>query len=236
MDIVKRRGTTRRRGARSVGAGSRHHGALDLPLSLALLRVVLVEVSDELFAIPTAAIRRIFRFAPRTPRHEAGTAVEVGDDGTPLIALSALLQIAPAAIAESHQSVVIVEAGDGRFGLIVDAVQEEQELVFKELRGPLRSQLTFAGAALLGNGDIVPILDIQALFELAAQSPAGPAVVAAIEPRAAAVRRAKCSLSKTRWWPASFRKAFCSRAGYEADLAHDGAEALEMLQRRSGTW
>ena len=150
---------------------------LDLPLSLALLRVVLVEAGDELFALPTAAVRRIFRLPPSAlPLHQPRTVVEVGEDGIPLVALSALLQIPPAASVESHRTVLVAEAGDSRFGLIVDAVHEEQELVFKELRGPLRSQRTFAGAALLGNGDIVPILEVQALFELAAQSPAGPAV------------------------------------------------------------
>ncbi len=205
---------------------------LDLPLSLALLRVVLVEAGDELFALPTAAVRRIFRLPPSAlPRHQPGTVVEVGDDGIPLIALSALLQIPPAASVESHQTVVVAEAGDSRFGLIVDAVHEEQELVFKELRGPLRSQRTFAGAALLGNGDIVPILEVQALFELAAQSPAGPAV-AAIEPRAAAVRRCKVLLADDSLVAGELQKNILLAAGYETDLAHDGAEAFEMLHQK----
>ena len=65
--------------------------------------------------------------------------------------------------------VIVAEGSDGRFGILVDAVHEEQELVFKELRGPLRNQKTFTGAALLGNGDIVPILDVNALFELASR-------------------------------------------------------------------
>jgi len=204
---------------------------LDLPLSLALLRVVLVETGEELFALPTASVRRIFRLAPRAPGHQPGSAVEVGDDGTPLIALSVLLQIPPAAIVESRPTVVVLEAGDSRFGLIVDAVQEEQELVFKELRGPLRSQRTFAGAALLGNGDIVPILDVQAVFELAAQSPAGPAV-AAIEPRAAAVRRCKVLLADDSLVAGELQKNILLAAGYETDLAHDGAEAFEMLHQK----
>jgi two-component system chemotaxis sensor kinase CheA len=202
---------------------------LDLPLSLALLRVVLVEAGDELFALPTAAVRRIFRRA--VPRHQPGTVVEVGDDGIPLIALSALLQIPPAASAGSHQTVLVAETGDSRFGLIVDAVHEEQELVFKELRGPLRSQRTFAGAALLGNGDIVPILEVQALFELAAQSPTGPAV-AAIEPRPAAVRRCKVLLADDSLVAGELQKNILLAAGYETDLAHDGAEAFEMLHQK----
>jgi two-component system chemotaxis sensor kinase CheA len=204
---------------------------LDLPLSLALLRVVLVEAGDEIFALPTAAVRRILRIAPsELPRHQQATIAEIGGESIPLMALSALLQLPPAAIMESHQTVLVTEAGDGRFGLIVDAVHEEQELVFKELRGPLRSQRTFAGAALLGNGDIVPILEVQALFELAAQSPAAPAV-AAIGPRAA-VRRCKVLLADDSLVAGELQKNILLAAGYETDLAHDGAEAFELLNQK----
>ncbi len=232
MDIVKRvvvrlGGTVRIQSEPGRGTTV----VLDLPLSLALLRVVLVEAGDDLFALPTAAVRRIFRLGPRTPRHQPDPAVEVGDDGTPLIALSALLQIAPAATVESHQTVVVAEAGDSRFGLIVDAVQEEQELVFKELRGPLRNQRTFAGAALLGNGDIVPILDVQALFELVSRSPSEPPV-APIEPRPAAVRRCKVLLADDSLVAGELQKNILLAAGYETDLAHDGAEAFELLHQK----
>jgi two-component system, chemotaxis family, sensor kinase CheA len=204
---------------------------LDLPLSLALLRVVLVEAGDELFALPTAAVRRILRIGPsELPRHQQAMVAEIGGESIPLMALSALLQLPPAAIVESHQTVLVTEAGDGRFGLIVDAVHEEQELVFKELRGPLRGQRTFAGAALLGNGDIVPILEVQALFELAAQTPAAPAV-AAVGPRTA-VRRCKVLLADDSLVAGELQKNILLAAGYETDLAHDGAEALELLNQK----
>ena len=204
---------------------------LDLPLSLALLRVVLVEAGDELFALPTAAVRRILRIGPNElARHQQATVAEIGGESIPLMALGALLQLPPAAIVESHRTVLVTEAGDGRFGLIVDAVHEEQELVFKELRGPLRSQRTFAGAALLGNGDIVPILEVQALFELAAQSPAAPAVPA-IGTRAA-VRRCKVLLADDSLVAGELQKNILLAAGYETDLAHDGAEALELLNQK----
>lgn len=203
---------------------------LDLPLSLALLRVVLVEAGDEIFALPTASVRRILRLAAsELPRHQHATVAEIGGESMPLMALSALLQLPPAAT-ESHQTVVVAEAGDGRFGLIVDAVHEEQELVFKELRGPLRNQRTFAGAALLGNGGIVPILEVQALVELAAQSPAEPAV-AVIGPRAA-VRRCKVLLADDSLVAGELQKNILLAAGYETDLAHDGAEAVELLHRK----
>ena len=121
---------------------------LNLPLSLALLRVVLLEAGDELFALPTAAVRRILQMsAADIGQLQQGPMAEVDGENIPLASLSAMLQV-PAAQAPTRQTVLVAEGSDGRFGIMVDAVHEEQELVFKELRGPLRNQKTFTGAAL----------------------------------------------------------------------------------------
>ena len=205
---------------------------LDLPLSLALLRVVLVEAGDEIFALPTAAVRRILRVAPSAVAElQQGAVADVGGEMIPLMTLGTLLQLAPGTAPETHQTILIAEAGDGRFGLIVSAVHEEQELVFKELRGPLRTQRTFAGAALLGNGDIVPILEVQALFELAARSPVAPSGHA-VEPRAQ-IRRGQVLLAEDSLVAGELQKNILLAAGYEADVAHDGAEALELLHQKA---
>jgi two-component system chemotaxis sensor kinase CheA len=205
---------------------------LDLPLSLALLRVVLVEAGDEIFALPTAAVRRILRVVPSdVPRLQPGAVTEVGGELIPLMTLGALLQLAPGTSPGTHQNIMVAEAGDGRFGLMVDAVHEEQELVFKELRGPLRTQRTFAGAALLGNGDIVPILDVEALFELAARSPAAHTPRQAMEPRSA-IRRGQVLLAEDSLVAGELQKNILLAAGYAACLAQDGVEALELLRQK----
>jgi two-component system chemotaxis sensor kinase CheA len=118
------------------------------------------------------------------------------------------------------------------FGLIVDAVHQEQELVFEELRAPLRDQRTFAGAAILGDGEIVPILDVQALFELAGRSPAVHPLAPAVtrpEPRARRVLIVEDSLVA-----GELQKSILIAAGYDTEIALDGAQALEMLAHR--TW
>ena len=141
---------------------------------------MLLEAGDELFALPTAAVRRILHVSRR--RHRASYNRDrsriVDGETIPLTSLSTLLHV-PAAPPTPTRRYWWLKGSDGRFGLIVDAVHEEQELVFKELRGPLRDQKTFTGAALLGNGDIVPILDVNALFELASRRPSHGAATAA---------------------------------------------------------
>jgi two-component system chemotaxis sensor kinase CheA len=202
---------------------------LNLPLSLALLRVVLVEAGGELFAIPTAAVRRILHLATRgIPQLQQGPIIEVEGEAIPLTALGALLQLSSAPTGAAYQTALVADARGSRFGLIVDAVHEEQELVFKELRGPLRGQRTFAGAAILGNGDIVPILDVEALFELAVRSTVIHAVPAL--PKRAALRRGKVLVVEDSLVAGELQKNILLAAGYEADIAHDGVEALELLR------
>ena len=170
----ERRRAPGRRRARPIGDRQRDEYHAQLPLSLALLRVVLLEAGEELFALPTAAVRRILQLGSADiGQLQQGPVADVDGESIPLTPLSAMLQV-PASQSDARQTVIVAEGSDGRFAILVEAVHEEQELVFKELRGPLRNQKTFTGAALLGNGDIVPILDVNALFDLASQAPSPP--------------------------------------------------------------
>jgi two-component system, chemotaxis family, sensor kinase CheA len=203
---------------------------LNLPLSLALLRVVLLEAGDELFALPTAAVRRIMQMTPADiGRLQQGPIAEVDGENIPLASLSAMLQV-PTVHSPIRQTVLVAEGSDGRFGIVVDAVHEEQELVFKELRGPLRNQKTFTGAALLGNGDIVPILDVNALFDLASHAQALEAAPAA-QPRVAA-RTSRVLVVDDSLVAGELQKNILLAAGYESEIAGDGIEALECLRQK----
>jgi two-component system chemotaxis sensor kinase CheA len=231
MDVVK--SVVERLGGAVRVQSELHKGTsitLNLPLSLALLRVVLLEAGGELFALPTAAVRRILQVGPDDVGHlQQGPVAEMDGENIPLTALSAMLQV-PAPPQAARQTVIVAEGSEGRFGIIVEAVHEEQELVFKELRGPLRSQKTFTGAALLGNGDIVPILDVNALFDLASRGPSAagpPAMPRKVEPRIRRVLVVDDSLVA-----GELQKNILLAAGYECEIASDGVVALECLHRK----
>ncbi len=203
---------------------------LNMPLSLALLRVVLIEAGEELFALPTAAVRRILQVgAGDIGQLQQGSVAEVDGENIPLTPLAAMLQV-PASPPAARQTVIVAEASEGRFGILVEAVHEEQELVFKELRGPLRNQKTFTGAALLGNGDIVPILDVNALFDLAASGPSAGA--APMTPRRVAPRISRVLVVDDSLVAGELQKNILLAAGYESEIASDGVEALECLHRK----
>ena len=162
-----------------------------------------------------------------------GGVVEVMGETVPLAALGTLLGLTPNGDPESGQTALVVEARGGRFAVLVNEVREEQELVFKELRGPLRDLPTLAGAALLGNGDIVPILDVQALFELAVRSVAvdamGPSQRPPVEARPGRILVVEDSLAV-----GELQKVILVAAGFDAEIARDGVEALDRL--RQGEW
>jgi two-component system, chemotaxis family, sensor kinase CheA len=203
---------------------------LDLPLSLALLRVVLVETGDELFALPTASVRRLLHVKPEDITEvQGGRVIDLAGETIPLTSLSVLLN-GSAAPAASRQPVLVARAGEASFGLLVDAVHEEQELVFEELRHPLREHRTFAGAAILGNGEIVPILDVHALFELASRKPSIPAGPA--PERSAAARVGRVLVVEDSLVAGELQKSILIAAGYEAEIAQDGARAFEMLLQK----
>jgi two-component system chemotaxis sensor kinase CheA len=211
-----------------LGRGSTF--TLNLPLSLALLRGVLVEAGEELFAFPTAAVRRIVHLGPEERRQlQEDPFLSIDGEAIPVAPLSTLLRL-PGPPFGARQSVLLSETTDGRFGLLVDAVHEEQELVFKELKGPLRNQTTFTGAALLGNGDIVPILDVITLFDMTSRAPsmqAPPAI-----PRRAAVRASRVLVVDDSLVAGELQKNILVAAGYESEIAQDGVEALEILGQK----
>ena len=201
---------------------------LDLPLSLSLTRVVLVSVNNDVLAIPTAPIRRIVSL-PRSPGSGLlPPSIDVDGETVPLAALAHVLGL-PGTPA-TDQSALIIEARGTRVGVSVDGVLDEQELVFQELRGPLQDQTTISGAAILGDGDIVPILDVQAIVERALQQPQPvAAIIAATAPVVTVSGR--ILVIEDSLVAGELLTGILSGAGYESAIAHHGIEALDVLRR-----
>ena len=202
---------------------------LDLPLSLALTRAVLVSVNGELLAIPTTPIRRILGVPSQlSAQRPFASVIEVDGETIPLASLAGVLALPGVGTVE--QAALIIEARGSRVAVSVDAVLEEQELVFQQLRGPLEDQATLSGAAILGNGEIVPILDVQAIVERAFHSPDPvPAVVRSFAPTVTASGR--ILVVEDSLVAGELLTGILCGAGYEAAVTQHGIEALEVLRR-----
>ncbi len=135
---------------------------LKLPLTLLRLPVLLVQVGDETYAIPVTQVRATLDCPPGRIRPTDGREILFrGEDEIPVFRLRRLL-----ALPESAMSplVVLVDSKGTDVGLMVDKILEYREVVVKSFRSPLRGLKGLGGMTILGDGVVVPILDLETLL------------------------------------------------------------------------
>ena len=141
---------------------------LRFPLTLAIIKALLVKCNQEIFAIPVVNIIETLDVFPGEKKliQQQETIILRGDV-IPLYPLQELLDLPiPAAnIVTGLETVLVVEVGESRVGLRVDEVIGQQEIAIKSLDRILKSIRGFSGATILGNGKIALILDVNSLIE-----------------------------------------------------------------------
>ena len=169
MDVV-RRNIERMRGKieieSAVGRGTVF--TISLPLTLAIIEGLLVGVGDQRYVIPTLSVRESFRPLPGmvTTVQGRGEMVSVRGRLTPVLRLSEHLNATARATDLTAGILVVIESGQDARCLFVDELIGKQEVVIKSLSDMFRQQTSFAGAAILGDGRVGLILDVNALVKL----------------------------------------------------------------------
>jgi len=132
-----------------------------LPLTLAVLDGLLVRVGTERCVLPAAAVRESLRPLPEHVHFVQGhpRMVQVRESVLPLVSLGAILGMGGSALDPSSATVVVVEEGGSRIGLVVEELLHKQEVVVKSLGDSFASVRGVAGGAILGDGRIGLILD-----------------------------------------------------------------------------
>ncbi|MEM1128028.1 MAG: chemotaxis protein CheA, partial [Bacteroidota bacterium] len=161
MDVVKTN-ITRLNGSISiqseVGVGSRF--TLKLPLTLAIIQSLLVQVQEETYAIPLHSVSEVVNL-------EAGDITSVNkrevirlrDEIVPLLRVSTTVGLQPhGGIADGYA--VILHIGHERIGLVVDSLVGQKEIVIKPLGHYLKKIQGIAGSTILGDGRVIMILDV----------------------------------------------------------------------------
>lgn len=138
-----------------------------LPLTLAIIDGMLVGVGDDRYIIPTLSIRESFRPQPGTVStiQGRGEVVSVRGRQTPLLRLGRYLGRPARATNLEDAIIVVVESGDAARGLVVDELLGKQEVVIKSLGQTFRHQNLLAGSAVLGDGSVGLILDVDTLVK-----------------------------------------------------------------------
>ncbi|WP_298576858.1 chemotaxis protein CheA [uncultured Luteimonas sp.] len=151
-----------------IGAGSRF--AIRVPLTLAILPTLLVEVEGDVYALPLVRVVEVLSHDPgRALWIDGQRVLDLRQQPLPLLGLREWLGMAPAPLPDS--TCVVLQSGEARYCLAVDRVRGREEVVIKALPPTLRGLPGYAGASLIGDGRMALILDVDALLGSSMRTP-----------------------------------------------------------------
>jgi two-component system, chemotaxis family, sensor kinase CheA len=138
---------------------------IKIPLTLAIIPALMVHAGGERFAIPQVSLVELLRIEAA----HAATAIETVMGAAvyrlrghllPLVRLAQVLRLPEEPGGDGAVNIVVVQSDGRQFGLIVDRVSDTQEIVVKPLGRHFKSVSVFAGATVLGDGQVALILDV----------------------------------------------------------------------------
>ncbi len=136
---------------------------MEIPLTLAIIKTLFVKVNKDIYAIPVDTVERLLIISSHEIKQLMNDeAIIFEDKNIPLIRLTDLFSDNPSMF--SKQAVVIIRKGNERLGVIVDNLLSTQEVVIKPLSRAVQESRYFLGAALIGTGKMVLVLDTAYLF------------------------------------------------------------------------
>ena len=163
LDVV-RDAIERLRGSVEVDSviGEGTHFSLQVPLSVASAQCVMVGVSGSTFALPISNVNRILRLTKdQTERADGRLVVPLDGDPTPISSVAEVLGLerGQEPVNGSPHPAVVLASGERRIVFVVDELIGTQTLVLKSLPAPLVRLRNISGAAVLGTGEVVGVLN-----------------------------------------------------------------------------
>ena len=148
-----------------LGKGTRF--TLTLPLTLAIIDALMVNVAGEEFAIPLDAVSETTKIeASRLTDVNGRKAVTLRGEVLGVVYMSDLLDL-PREEDPDVLSVVVIHDNDRRLGIVVDKLHERQEIVIKPLGEYLGDLKGISGATIMGDGSVILILDPHEIYLMA---------------------------------------------------------------------
>jgi len=136
-----------------------------LPLTLAIIQALMVEIRDEKYAIALGSISNIEDIPVKDIKYvEAQEVIHLRGKVIPLIRMDQVLDIEPKEEEPESLTVVIVQKGENLAGLVVDNLIGQQEIVIKSLGKCIDNNKIINGATILGDGEVALILDVNVLM------------------------------------------------------------------------
>lgn len=205
---------------------------LELPLTIAIQRVLLVKAGEARWAFPISSLIETTRF----PLSEIQTienhmVTRLHDTSLPLVSLIDTLNLTKTAVTERLNTdeviVVVVKSVHYQVGFIVDRVEGEEEIFVKSMGPYLGKVHCVGGATILANGEVIVILDTDNLVQSAQQ-----VTLSSLQPRnqrESQQKRKRILVVEDSLTTRELERTILENSGYDVDTAIDGLDALEKL-------
>ena len=146
------------------GAGSKF--MLTLPITLAIIKALIVEAGGQVFAVPLSSVLEIIQTTEKQVETvETREVMAIRDETVPLLRLTQVFKLPPKAEGDSLY-LILVGLAERRLGIVVDGLRDQQEIVIKPLGKRLADLPGIAGATELGDQrGVVLVLDVESLIE-----------------------------------------------------------------------
>ncbi len=208
------------------GAGTRFH--LQLPITLSVMRALLVEIGGQPYALPLMRIERLAAPAPETVRTLEGRRfLDLGDRSVGLVDARAVLELGAAGARPASGAVVVLGDQASAYGLEVDRLLGESRLVVRPLDPRLGAVQDVAALALLDDGSPVAILDVDDLVRSLETLLAGGRLKGAglAGPASARAPRKRILVVDDSITVRETERRMLEQRGYAAEAAVDGMDA-----------
>ncbi|HMB38365.1 MAG TPA: Hpt domain-containing protein [Wenzhouxiangellaceae bacterium] len=217
------------------GRGTRF--TLRIPLSLAVMQAIFVYAGERLFSIPLQAVRGVARIRPAEWRDalDADGTYRYGGEDYPLIELDPQLGFETMEVGDESLSLLMISTGDERAAVRVAEIQGHREVVLKPVGPQISSIPGILGGTIMGDGQVIVLLDMAPLIERARNERLLPGMVEveAVETSEEEVKRTPLvmviddSITMRR-----VTARILEHYGLEVITARDGVEAVDMLFER----
>jgi two-component system chemotaxis sensor kinase CheA len=139
---------------------------ITLPITLIIIKALIVRVGAETFAIPLNSVSESLMVSSKEIKTiERKEVVQLRDHTLSLVRLKDLFELDEGEVADDRLYVIVVGLAEKRIGLVVDAIEGQHEIVIKALGGLLKDVPGISGATELGNRKTILVLDVASLIE-----------------------------------------------------------------------
>lgn len=203
---------------------------LRLPLNLTSMRMLMLRVGSELYAVPVGAVDRVLRVSAHDVKQvDDGLACEVNGRPVAVDRLARLMGTRSQETSAERSPAIVLRSGPHRAALLVDAIEGEQELIVKSLGSHLLRVPNISGATVQANGRIVPLLHVpDVVRSLAAGRNRGGLFA---EQSGQKTNRHRVLIADDSITTRTLEKSILEAAGYYVEVATDGVDALSKLNQ-----